>query len=263
MPASYDSIEVLDADVCRSDGSCVTGGLVAAGPVPPPLAAGVPRPAGDGADARVWDILHFFEHSRRSDAAGAHAGTLSWELRGADGGGEPLTFSVRLPADARATPQTWLGEPPDGCVTTRVCMTVDDFLFVYSGRASAAAIASLLLSGRARVPLRGLRDVQAFASAFDYSLPSWVAVLRARGDGDGADRLLREAWARAAPDELLDAYRDASATIGREVRVELPGSVLFGTATDVTRTGELVVVDDQRVERTLSVGDVVHLRPAK
>jgi len=65
------------------------------------------------------------------------------------------------------------------------------------------------------------------------------------------------------PDELLDTYRDASATIGLPVRVELPSSVLFGTATDVTRTGELVVVDDQRVERILSVGDVVHLRPAE
>lgn len=65
------------------------------------------------------------------------------------------------------------------------------------------------------------------------------------------------------PDELLAAYREASATIGREVRVELPDAVLFGTASDVTANGELVVVDDQRVERTLSVGDVVHLRPAK
>ena len=65
------------------------------------------------------------------------------------------------------------------------------------------------------------------------------------------------------PDELLEAYRADSATIGRSVRVELSDAVLFGTATDVTASGELVVVDDQRVERNLSVGDVVHLRPAK
>ena len=65
------------------------------------------------------------------------------------------------------------------------------------------------------------------------------------------------------PDVLLDAYRSASATLGRPVRVELADAVLFGTATDVTATGELVVVDDQRVERRLSVGDVVHLRPAQ
>ncbi|MFM7063155.1 MAG: biotin--[acetyl-CoA-carboxylase] ligase [Actinomycetes bacterium] len=63
------------------------------------------------------------------------------------------------------------------------------------------------------------------------------------------------------PDALLYAYRAASATLGRRVRVELAEAVLFGTATDVTATGELVVVDDQRVERRLSVGDVVHLRP--
>lgn len=65
----------------------------------------------------------------------------------------------------------------------------------------------------------------------------------------------------APPTELLDAYRAASATIGRQVRVELPSAELYGTATDVTATGELVVVDDQRVARTVAVGDVVHLRP--
>ncbi len=65
------------------------------------------------------------------------------------------------------------------------------------------------------------------------------------------------------PDVLLDAYRSASATLGRPVRVELADAVLFGRATDVTANGELVVVDDQRVERRLSVGDGVHLRPAQ
>lgn len=63
------------------------------------------------------------------------------------------------------------------------------------------------------------------------------------------------------PTVLLDAYRDRSATIGRRVRVELPAAELVGTATGITATGELVVVDDQRVERTIAVGDVVHLRP--
>jgi len=65
----------------------------------------------------------------------------------------------------------------------------------------------------------------------------------------------------SAPTELLVAYRERSATLGRRVRVELPTAELFGTATEITATGELVVVDDQNVERVLSVGDVVHLRP--
>jgi BirA family transcriptional regulator, biotin operon repressor / biotin---[acetyl-CoA-carboxylase] ligase len=61
---------------------------------------------------------------------------------------------------------------------------------------------------------------------------------------------------------LLDAYRERCVTIGRRVRVELPTAVLVGTAVDVDAEGALVVEDDQWVRRTVTVGDVVHLRPA-
>ncbi|MBS1836482.1 MAG: biotin--[acetyl-CoA-carboxylase] ligase [Actinobacteria bacterium] len=69
---------------------------------------------------------------------------------------------------------------------------------------------------------------------------------------------------RSAPtvEELLDAYRSRSATIGREVRVALAdGSELDGTAVDIDATGALVV-EAAGERRTITVGDVVHLRPA-
>jgi BirA family biotin operon repressor/biotin-[acetyl-CoA-carboxylase] ligase len=60
---------------------------------------------------------------------------------------------------------------------------------------------------------------------------------------------------------LRAAYTGMSATIGREVRVELPGErVLAGTATGVDGSGHLLVSTDG-AERALSVGDVVHVRP--
>ncbi len=68
--------------------------------------------------------------------------------------------------------------------------------------------------------------------------------------------------ATADTDEFLAAYRARSATLGRRVRVELADAVLVGTAVDLAVDGSLVVEDDQRVRRTVSVGDVVHLRPA-
>jgi BirA family biotin operon repressor/biotin-[acetyl-CoA-carboxylase] ligase len=66
----------------------------------------------------------------------------------------------------------------------------------------------------------------------------------------------------SAPDTLLSAYRERSATIGRRVRVELPTSTLLGTASSVTDEGALVVTDDDGAQHTVTVGDVVHLRPA-
>ncbi len=68
--------------------------------------------------------------------------------------------------------------------------------------------------------------------------------------------------ASADPGEFLAAYRARSATIGRRVRVDLGHSVLVGTAVDVAADGALVLEDDQRVRRAVSLGDVVHLRPA-
>ncbi|WP_131745626.1 biotin--[acetyl-CoA-carboxylase] ligase [Frankia sp. Cppng1_Ct_nod] len=58
------------------------------------------------------------------------------------------------------------------------------------------------------------------------------------------------------PAAVGEAYRSVCATLGRQVRVELPGgSVLIGTATDVDAHGRLVVDG-----RAFAAGDVIHLR---
>ena len=54
---------------------------------------------------------------------------------------------------------------------------------------------------------------------------------------------------------IIDAWRARSATLGRRVRVDLGGEVIEGVAHDVTDEGHLIVGD-----RTIAVGDVVHLR---
>jgi BirA family biotin operon repressor/biotin-[acetyl-CoA-carboxylase] ligase len=56
--------------------------------------------------------------------------------------------------------------------------------------------------------------------------------------------------------KIVDAWRASSATLGRRVRVELGGETIEGIARDVTAEGHLIVGD-----RTIAVGDVVHLRP--
>jgi BirA family transcriptional regulator, biotin operon repressor / biotin---[acetyl-CoA-carboxylase] ligase len=71
---------------------------------------------------------------------------------------------------------------------------------------------------------------------------------------------------RADPDParsgLLAAYRAVSGTLGRSVRVELPGSqTLEGVAEDVDEDGRLLVrpINATSVTR-VSAGDVIHLR---
>ncbi|WP_154676924.1 biotin--[acetyl-CoA-carboxylase] ligase [Parafrankia discariae] len=59
-----------------------------------------------------------------------------------------------------------------------------------------------------------------------------------------------------APERARGEYRDACATLGRRVRVELPdGTSTLGTATDVDELGRLIVDG-----RAFSAADIVHLR---
>lgn len=61
---------------------------------------------------------------------------------------------------------------------------------------------------------------------------------------------------------LRAEYRAGCATIGRLVRVELPGDEsLVGTAVDVDADARLIVDDRAGMRHRVSAGDVVHLRP--
>jgi BirA family biotin operon repressor/biotin-[acetyl-CoA-carboxylase] ligase len=55
-------------------------------------------------------------------------------------------------------------------------------------------------------------------------------------------------------------YVSYCATIGLRVRVELPGRAMTGTATGVGRDGSLLLRADDGTDRSVSAGDVVHLR---
>ncbi|HVF06539.1 MAG TPA: biotin--[acetyl-CoA-carboxylase] ligase [Frankiaceae bacterium] len=87
-------------------------------------------------------------------------------------------------------------------------------------------------------------------------VPVLLAVLRAMGpayttwDGTGASAARR--------------YRDRCDTIGRPVRVSLPGgTTLDGEASDVDDNGCLVVRAADGTTTAVSAGDVVHVRPGE
>jgi BirA family biotin operon repressor/biotin-[acetyl-CoA-carboxylase] ligase len=64
-----------------------------------------------------------------------------------------------------------------------------------------------------------------------------------------------------ALDAVIVDARARSATLGRRVRIDLPGdAVLDGDATALTDDGVLVVHDDAGCEHAVAMGDVVHLR---
>ncbi len=65
----------------------------------------------------------------------------------------------------------------------------------------------------------------------------------------------------ALPAVIHEGYRAALATLGRRVRVELPGGrTVAGIAVDVDADGRLVVEEPAGVVHHFDVGDVVHVR---
>jgi len=63
-------------------------------------------------------------------------------------------------------------------------------------------------------------------------------------------------------DYVVAAAANRSATIGRDVRVELARDTFAGVATRMTPEGYLVVARADGTEHTVTAGDVIHLRPA-
>jgi BirA family transcriptional regulator, biotin operon repressor / biotin---[acetyl-CoA-carboxylase] ligase len=69
--------------------------------------------------------------------------------------------------------------------------------------------------------------------------------------------------AEGEPGQVLAAYRERLATLGRRVRAERVGAgPLVGTAVDLTELGGLVVRTDAGARVAVLAGDVRHLRPA-
>ncbi len=68
-----------------------------------------------------------------------------------------------------------------------------------------------------------------------------------------------DAWARG--DDLRPAYVEQCVTLGRQVRVSVPGGDVVGEAVDIDPEGRLVVRTADGEEH-LGAGDVVHVRPS-
>lgn len=78
---------------------------------------------------------------------------------------------------------------------------------------------------------------------------------------DGIDRWRSDGM---AVESLAVRYRELCATLGQQVRVELPGGTdLVGTARDVDDYGRLIVVTPDGASTAVSAGDVTHVRPIR
>ncbi|MEU4384921.1 biotin--[acetyl-CoA-carboxylase] ligase [Promicromonospora sp. NPDC023805] len=96
-----------------------------------------------------------------------------------------------------------------------------------------------------------------------YPRPDRTDVLvRLLGEVHAVVRRWEKAGGDAAAAGLLDEYTAVSATLGTRVRAELAGGAgtLAGEAVGLDRSGALVVRTESGDERTVTAGDIWHLR---
>ncbi|UWE12570.1 biotin--[acetyl-CoA-carboxylase] ligase [Actinacidiphila bryophytorum] len=113
--------------------------------------------------------------------------------------------------------------------------------------------------------------------AAELPVPTAASLALAGAQGTDRDPLLRavlrsladwyDAWRAAGGDpaasRLQQTYAAGCATLGRQVRAELPGGrELSGTAVAVDGDGRLVIASPAG-EHPVGAGDVIHLRPAR
>lgn len=211
--------------------------------------------AGRGRLGRTWQappgasLLVTVLLRPRLPTAEAHLVTIAAALAAADACADAAGVRPGL-----KWPNDLVVERPDG---TRKLAGILAESIVTAGRIDAIAV-GMGLNVQWPQPLPD--DLAAIATALNHEagrdvarddvLHAWLARL------DTRSRALEEGGAEV----LLAEFRRACVTLGREVRAELAGETVHGTAVDVTGEGHLLLDTGDGV-RTITAGDVVHVRP--
>lgn len=148
-------------------------------------------------------------------------------------------------------------------LTQRVALAAADAAFDVAGASASLKWPNDLLVGEAKlagVLAQGGEDHVVVGLGLNVG---WAPPGAARlGDTVAVNRVLAALLAAydRLPADVHLLYRSSLATIGRHVRVELPGSIIDGRAVDVAADGRLAVIDECGITHHVDSGDVVHLR---
>ena len=158
--------------------------------------------------------------------------------------------------------------PPNSALLASFVLEPGPLLSLAAGVAAAEACGpevrlkwpnDLMLRGRKLggilVEVSGGKAIAGIGINLTSAPPGAARLDRPRDELLDALREKLSSWASAPPDRILARWRQLSITIGRRVRVEMPGRTFEGVAQDIADDGSLLV-DGERV----SAGDVIHLK---
>nr|CCA14966.1 conserved hypothetical protein [Albugo laibachii Nc14] len=125
-----------------------------------------------GREAEIDEIMDFLRFSIKPNST--FTGTILFEFKDNDGK-LSTNYTVRVTRSKDVYTEKNAKNIDSKSVTCKVSLSVDDFLWIYSGKASGGDIAKLFYSGKLSVSGFALRKVTAFASSFDFAPSIWEA----------------------------------------------------------------------------------------
>ncbi|POM58273.1 hypothetical protein PHPALM_37102 [Phytophthora palmivora] len=99
-------------------------------------------------------------------------GTILFKFKDADGAEPKTTYAVEI-SDERQVDTRKNASARDVRPTCEVTITMDDFLWIYSGKASSSDMVKLFYAGRVSISGYAFRTVSKFAQSFDFSSEKW------------------------------------------------------------------------------------------
>jgi hypothetical protein len=118
--------------------------------------------------AAINEIMDFLIFSHKKTSAYKGAVRFSFSAPGA------RESMVRVVEVRKECVRVYRGDaPPDVEITCRVTINANDFITVYSGKATAAEITKMCLGGRIWVHGMAFKNLNGFASSFDFTTEKW------------------------------------------------------------------------------------------
>ncbi|KAF1318666.1 hypothetical protein FI667_g13711, partial [Globisporangium splendens] len=141
-------------------------------------------PAAAGRDHEIEEVMQFLQFSVKESST--FDGTILFKFKGEDD--QPaMSYAVQVAEDRRVTTKK-NATAQDTKVTCEVSISVDDFLWIYSGKASSSDILKLFYAGKLSISGYAFRKVSAFAQSFDFSSEKWRSFYSWRDENENARR---------------------------------------------------------------------------
>ncbi|GMF54895.1 unnamed protein product [Phytophthora fragariaefolia] len=143
-------------------------------------------------EREIDEVMDFLKFSVK--ASTSFGGTILFKFKDADDAEPRTTYAVEIGDDRRVATRK-NANAADVRPTCEVTISMDDFLWIYSGKASSSDMVKLFYAGRVAISGYAFRTVSKFAQSFDFSSEKWRSFY---------------AW-RKAQDERNDSSRSPSA----------------------------------------------------